>query len=67
MTISYFFTCSHVGDLGNLVTDEKGVINAVIEDHLVSLAGPYTVFGRAFVVRLQVDTYADILRARHAI
>ena len=42
--------CSHVGDLGNLEADENGEINAVINDHVVSLVGPYTVIGRAFVV-----------------
>ena len=44
------FLCSHVGDLGNLYSDEDGRINDEIEDTLVSLFGPYSVIGRAFVV-----------------
>ena len=45
-----YSNCSHVGDLGNLVTDVNGEINAESEDRVVSLVGPYTVLGRAFVV-----------------
>ena len=44
------FLCSHVGDLGNLYSDEDGRINDEVEDTLVSLFGPYSVIGRAFVV-----------------
>lgn len=47
-----YFNCSHVGDLGNLVTDMNGEINTEIEDRVVSLVGPYTVIGRAFVVSI---------------
>lgn len=45
----------HVGDLGNLETDENGEINAEINDHVVSLVGPYTVIGRAFVIHQKRD------------
>ena len=45
------FFPSHVGDLGNLFTDDKGRIYNEIEDSVVSLFGPYSVIGRAFVVR----------------
>ncbi|XP_078342239.1 uncharacterized protein LOC144628060 [Oculina patagonica] len=45
----------HVGDLGNLVTDQEGVIDAVLEDHVVSLIGDYTVIGRAFVIHQKRD------------
>ena len=46
------FLPSHVGGLGNLFTDDKGRIYDEIEDNVVSLFGPYSVIGRAFVVRL---------------
>lgn len=49
------FNCSHVGDLGNLETDVNGEINAEIEDRFVSLVGPYTVIGRAFVIHQKRD------------
>lgn len=45
----------HVGDLGNLVTDVNGEINTEIEDRVVSLVGPYTVIGRAFVIHQKRD------------
>lgn len=41
---------SHVGDLGNVYSDERGMINTKIVDHLVSLVGEYSVLGRSFVV-----------------
>lgn len=49
--IYIFFVCSHVGDLGNIVADQNGAVDIVIEDRLVSLSGPNSVIGRAFVVR----------------
>ena len=49
--LPYFFVCSHVGDLGNLVTDDQGKIDDEVEDNVVTLFGPYSVIGRAFVVR----------------
>ena len=41
---------SHVGDLGNLKSDCFGVVNTALTDHLISLVGPNSVIGRAFVV-----------------
>ena len=41
---------SHVGDLGNVYSDERGMISTKIVDHLVSLVGEYSVLGRSFVV-----------------
>ena len=46
-----FLICSHVGDLGNLVADASGTIKAKFSDHLISVVGPLSVLGRAFVVR----------------
>jgi len=45
----------HVGDLGNLVSDDQGQVNVKIEDHLVSLVGPYSIIGRAFVIHQKRD------------
>ena len=41
---------SHVGDLGNVFSDERGIISTKIVDDLVSLVGEYSVLGRSFVV-----------------
>jgi len=48
--LGHLLFCSHVGDLGNLYTDEDGRIDDEVEDNVVSLFGPYSVIGRAFVV-----------------
>lgn len=45
----------HVGDLGNLKSDCFGVINTVLSDHLISLVGPFSVIGRAFVIHQRED------------
>ena len=49
--LGHLLFCSHVGDLGNLYTDEDGRIDDEVEDNVVSLFGPYSVIGRAFVVK----------------
>ena len=46
-----FIFCSHVGDLGNLISNPEGVVIMTLVDPLVSLVGPFSVIGRAFVVR----------------
>ena len=45
-----FLVCSHVGDLGNVRADHNGAVNVVLQDNLISLSGPNSVIGRAFVV-----------------
>ncbi|KAH9700317.1 Superoxide dismutase (Cu-Zn) 2 [Citrus sinensis] len=40
----------HAGDLGNIVANANGVAEATIVDNQISLDGPNTVVGRAFVV-----------------
>lgn len=45
----------HVGDLGNVYSDETGRIYDEVEDNLVSLFGPYSVIGRAFVIHQKID------------
>jgi len=46
----------HVGDLGNVVTDAKGVAKVQIEDKLISLApGVTSIVGRGLVVHAGAD------------
>ncbi|KAH9912690.1 superoxide dismutase [Epithele typhae] len=45
----------HVGDLGNVAADSKGVATFTFEDALVSLNGPLSIVGRALVVHAGTD------------
>jgi Cu-Zn family superoxide dismutase len=45
----------HVGGLGNIQADEKGVAKGVITDHLVKLTGEYSVVGRSYMVHAKED------------
>ncbi|XP_020600523.1 superoxide dismutase [Cu-Zn], chloroplastic-like [Orbicella faveolata] len=45
----------HVGDLGNLISNREGVVIMTLEDPLVSLVGPFSVIGRAFVIHEKID------------
>ncbi|KDQ25586.1 Cu/Zn-Supperoxide-dismutase superfamily [Pleurotus ostreatus PC15] len=45
----------HVGDLGNIDTDEKGTAKFVFEDSKISLNGAFSILGRAVVVHAGVD------------
>jgi Cu-Zn family superoxide dismutase len=45
----------HVGDLGNIKTDAKGVSIGTLKDDLVKLRGPFSVIGRAIVVHGGTD------------
>lgn len=47
----------HVGDLGNVVADENGVVKTSFSDTVVSLFGSYSVLGRAIVVHAGVDDF----------
>ncbi|KAF9221017.1 hypothetical protein BS17DRAFT_786373 [Gyrodon lividus] len=40
----------HVGDLGNIVSDEYGTATLSFTDDLISLNGPFSIVGRAVVV-----------------
>lgn len=53
----------HVGDLGNIVADESGTAEAVLEDYLISLAGPRSVIGRSLILHADED---DLGRGGHA-
>ncbi|KAF9019029.1 hypothetical protein BDZ89DRAFT_1073396 [Hymenopellis radicata] len=45
----------HVGDLGNIETDEDGVASFVLTDELLTLNGPRSIIGRAVVVHAGTD------------
>ncbi|KAF7298978.1 Superoxide dismutase [Mycena indigotica] len=45
----------HVGDLGNIKSDEFGVATFSIEDTLIALNGPLSVLGRAVVIHAGTD------------
>ena len=45
----------HVGDLGNVVADEKGVAKGEMVDKLISLGGANSVVGRAVIVHEKED------------
>ncbi|XP_057331795.1 uncharacterized protein LOC130671743 [Microplitis mediator] len=47
----------HNGDLGNIIANADGVANIYIVDSVISLTGPYSIIGRAFVVHLGADDY----------
>jgi len=45
----------HVGDLGNVEASSDGKVDCKIVDNLISLVGPHSVIGRAFVLHADVD------------
>ncbi|KAG2153123.1 superoxide dismutase [Suillus bovinus] len=45
----------HVGDLGNIESDEYGTATISFEDSLISLNGPTSIVGRAVVVHAGAD------------
>lgn len=47
----------HMGDLGNLVADEKGTADYTSIDHVIALAGEDSVVGHALVVHAGEDDY----------
>ncbi len=53
----------HVGDLGNIVANKKGIAKFVIKDKLVKLSGKYSVIGRSIVVHADED---DLGKGSHS-
>ena len=49
----------HFGDLGNIVSDANGVARKRFNDRFVTLSGPNSVIGRAFVVHEGRDDYGQ--------
>ncbi|CCE64785.1 hypothetical protein TPHA_0I02840 [Tetrapisispora phaffii CBS 4417] len=47
----------HVGDMGNIKADAKGVAKGAFTDKLVKLIGPTSVIGRSVVVHSGTDDY----------
>lgn len=45
----------HVGDIGNLMTDEKGNVDIEFYDDLIELQGKYSVIGRSIVIHEKED------------
>ena len=45
----------HVGDLGNLITNDKGESYFEIIDELVKLRGDYSVIGRSIIIHEDPD------------
>jgi len=45
----------HVGDLGNILADESGFARFEMFDPLISLEGPNSILGRAFVIHSGED------------
>ncbi|XP_054164792.1 superoxide dismutase [Cu-Zn]-like [Oppia nitens] len=46
---------AHIGDLGNIRADLKGISKVHIIDHKISLIGKYSVIGRSLVVHRNTD------------
>lgn len=47
----------HVGDLGNVVADDKGMAKVNITDCKISLSGPLSILGRTVVVNIDLIHY----------
>ena len=45
----------HVGDLGNIKPNKKGVVKKTIYDKLIKLRGKYSVIGRSIVIHEKED------------
>lgn len=45
----------HVGDLGNIESDEYGTATVALQDSFISLNGPLSIVGRAVVVHAGID------------
>ncbi|XP_065174229.1 superoxide dismutase [Cu-Zn] isoform X2 [Atheta coriaria] len=61
----------HVGDLGNIEADDKGVATISLTDHVIDLEGDNNIIGRAIVVHEGEDDYGlgghdDSLTTGHA-
>lgn len=48
-------TNRHVGDLGNVTANSKGIAKINMSDKLIKLSGKYSVIGRSFVIHEDED------------
>lgn len=51
----YFFFCRHVGDLGNVQSDDNGVVTLNLSDKVIALQGEHSILGRCLVVHEKAD------------
>lgn len=62
----------HVGDLGNIISDENGIINMKFNDNMIKLRGTKSnIIGRAVVIHEDIDDnglggFPDSLTTGHA-
>jgi len=52
----------HVGDLGNIIANSKGISTIDITDKLIKLRGKYSVIGRSFIIHEDED---DLGKGNH--
>ena len=45
----------HVGDYGNVISDNKGVISVTFVDKVSKLSGPFSILGRTIVLHEKSD------------
>jgi Cu-Zn family superoxide dismutase len=45
----------HVGDLGNITADDKGVATLNMKDKMIKLQGPHSIIGRGLIVHAKAD------------
>jgi Cu-Zn family superoxide dismutase len=45
----------HVGDLGNITADDKGVATLNFKDNMIKLSGPHSIVGRGLIVHVKAD------------
>ena len=53
----------HFGDLGNIFADERGIAQIDLVDNVLSLVGPNSILGRAFVVHANRDDLGRVANA----
>ena len=45
----------HVGDLGNIIANKKGIVNNIMTDKIIKLRGKYSIIGRSVVIHKDPD------------
>lgn len=50
-------TDRHVGDLGNVVANQDGIVTDEYVDFVISLNGPHSIIGRSVIVHADEDDY----------
>ena len=45
----------HVGDLGNIIANKKGIVNNMMSDKIIKLRGKYSIIGRSVVIHKDPD------------